>query len=137
MNLQEQINQDIKTAMKAKESAKLEALRFLKSLFIQNNTSTKPTDDLSVVVSHVKKLNDSLAMYESNPEAQAKIAQEITYLESYLPKPLTEAEVMAFIDELKSKGVNQMGAIMKELKPFIHGRFDGRKASELVKNSLK
>jgi uncharacterized protein len=133
MTLQEQISKDIVQAMKDKQKDKLEALRYLKALFIQNNTSTKPTDDLSVIVAHVKKLQDSTEMYAAGTEARIKLDNEIAVLKTYLPAEMTEAEVVAIINQIKVSGKTQMGDIMKELQPQIKGRFDGKRASDLVK----
>jgi uncharacterized protein YqeY len=136
MNLQEQISKDIITAMKNKEKDTLEALRFMKSLFIQNNTSTKPMDDLSVIVTHKKKLEDSLTSYPEGSPFREKIAQELKIVGLYLPAPLTEQDVVEIINKIKSNGVTAMGDLMKELTPQIKGRFDGKRASDLVKSAL-
>jgi uncharacterized protein YqeY len=133
MTLQEQISKDIVQAMKDKQKDKLEALRYLKALFIQNNTSTKPTDDLSVMVAHVKKLQDSTEMYAAGTEARIKLDNEIAILKTYLPAEMSEGEVVAIINSIKASGKTQMGEIMKELQPQIKGRFDGKRASDLVK----
>jgi hypothetical protein len=133
MTLQEQISKDIVQAMKDKQKDKLEALRYLKALFIQNNTSTKPTDDLSVMVAHVKKLQDSTEMYAAGTEARIKLDNEIAILKTYLPAEMSEGEVVAIINNIKAAGKTQMGEIMKELQPQIKGRFDGKRASDLVK----
>jgi len=135
MTLQEQISKDIVQAMKDKQKDKLEALRYLKALFIQNNTSTKPTDDLSVIVAHVKKLQDSTEMYAAGTEARIKLDNEIAVLKTYLPAEMSEAEVVAIINQIKANGKTQMGEIMKELQPQIKGRFDGKRASDLVKSA--
>lgn len=133
MSLQEQINKDIVTAMKEKNKESLDVLRYIKSLFIQNNTSVKPTDDLSVVIGHVKKLQDSLESYTAGTEAHTKIMNEVKIAQAYLPQPLTEAEVVAIINDLKIKGAKNLGEMMKDLQPQIKGRFDGKKATDLVK----
>jgi uncharacterized protein YqeY len=136
MTLQEQVAKDIVTAMKTKEKVRLEALRFLKSLFIQNNTAVKPVDDLSIVVGHVKKLQDSKEMYPQNSEQYTNLESEIKIIQEYLPQALTEVEVVNIINDLKAKGAKAMGDIMKDLQPQIKGRFDGKRASELVKAAL-
>lgn len=136
MTLMEQVNNDIKEAMKAKQQPRLDALRMLKAEFIKNNTSTKPTDELSITVSHAKRLQDSLEMYPAGTEAHDKIVQELEVIKHYLPKSMDEAEVVALINEIKAKGASDMGSIMKELQPQIKGRFDGKRASELVKASV-
>jgi uncharacterized protein YqeY len=136
MNLQERINNDMKEAMKAKDTVRLSAIRMLKAAFIQNNTAVKPTDDLSVVISHVKKLQDSLQMFPTGSEAFNQTLKEIDALRPYLPQEMSEAEVKALIDQIKAAGAKDMGAIMKELQPQIKGRFDGKKASDMVKAAL-
>ena len=137
MNLQETISKDIIDAMKSKQKERLDVLRFIKSLFIQNNTAVKPTDDLSVVVGHAKKLQDSLSMYTAGTEAYQKIESEIKIIKEYLPKPLEQSEVENIIHEIKKNnpGAN-MGLIMKELGVHIKGRFDGKLASDLVKKII-
>lgn len=136
MTLMEQVNNDIKEAMKAKQQDRLDALRMLKAEFIKNNTASKPTDELSVTVAHVKRLQDSLEMYQAQTEAHDKILKELEVVKVYLPKALEESAVVAMINDIKGKGAKDMGAIMKELQPQIKGRFDGKRASDLVKASL-
>ena len=136
MTLMEQVNSDIKEAMKAKQQDRLDALRMLKAEFIKNNTASKPTDELSVTVAHVKRLQDSLEMYQAQTEAHNKILKELEVVKVYLPKALEESEVVAMINDIKGKGAKDMGAIMKELQPQIKGRFDGKRASDLVKASI-
>jgi len=136
MSLMDQVNNDIKEAMKAKQQSKLDALRMLKAEYIKNNTAAKPTDELSVTISHNKRLQDSLEMYQAGTEAHAKIVQEMEFIKPYLPQSMSEAEVVAIINDIKAKGAKDMGAIMKELQPQIKGRFDGKRASELVKAAV-
>jgi len=132
----ERVNNDIKEAMKSKQQERLDALRMLKAEYIKNNTAAKPTDELSVTVAHAKRLSDSLEMYEKGTPAYEKILKEMEVLKAYLPQELNEAEVVALIAEIKAKGAKDMGAIMKELQPQIKGRFDGKKASDLVKAAI-
>jgi uncharacterized protein YqeY len=134
--MMDQVNNDIKEAMKAKESLKLEALRMLKAEFIKNNTAAKPTDELSVTVAHAKRLSDSLEMYQAGTEAHNKILKEVEVIKVYLPKAMDEAEVVKIINDIKAKGAKDMGSIMKELQPQIKGRFDGKRASDLVKAAV-
>lgn len=136
MTLMEQVNNDIKEAMKAKEQERLDALRMLKAEYIKNNTAVKPTDELSVTVAHNKRLQDSLEMYQAGTEAHDKIVREMEFLKPYLPQAMAESEVVALINSIKASGAKDMGAIMKELQPQIKGRFDGKRASDLVKAAL-
>lgn len=136
MSLMDQVNNDIKEAMKSKQQERLEALRMLKAEFIKNNTAPKPTDELSVTISHAKKIQDSLEMYQAGTPAYEKIQKELEVVKAYLPKGMEEAEVVQLIQDIKNKGAKDMGSIMKELQPLIKGRFDGKRASDLVKSSL-
>jgi len=136
MNMTERLTNDIKEAMKAKDQAKLDALRMLKAEFIKNNTAAKPVDELTVVVSHAKRLQDSLELYQKGTEAYAKIEAELLVIKAYLPAQLDEAQVLQMIQEIKAAGAKDMGAIMKELQPKIKGQFDGKRASDLVKAAL-
>lgn len=136
MTLMEQVNNDIKEAMKAKQQERLDALRMLKAEYIKNNTATKPTDELSVTVAHNKRLQDSLEMYQTGTEAHSKIVREMEFIKPYLPQAMSEAEVVTLINDIKAAGAKDMGAIMKELQPQIKGRFDGKRASDLVKGAL-
>lgn len=132
----EQVNKDIVEAMKAKQQDRLDALRMLKAEYIKNNTAAKPTDELSVTVGHVKRIQDSLEMYQAGTPAYDKIIKELDVVKHYLPKGLEESEVAAMIADIKAKGAKDMGAIMKELQPMIKGRFDGKKASDMVKAAI-
>ena len=136
MSLMDQVNNDIKEAMKAKQQERLDALRMLKAEFIKNNTSPKPTDELSITIGHAKRLQDSLEMYQAGTEAHGKIVKELDVIKAYLPKQMEEAEVVTLINDIKARGAKDMGAIMKELQPQIKGKFDGKRASDLVKGAI-
>lgn len=136
MSMMDRVNNDIKEAMKAKQQERLDALRMLKAEYIKNNTAAKPTDELSVTVAHTKKLSDSLEMYAAGSDAHNKILKELEVLKDYLPQAMSEEEVVSLINDIKAKGAKDMGSIMKELQPQIKGRFDGKRASELVKASV-
>lgn len=133
--LLETISEDIKTAMKNKEKQKLDALRMLKARLIENKTAEKPIPELDAVISHAKKLKDSLELYPQGSEHATKIIEEISFLEPYMPKALSEEEVKNIILQIKAANAGaNLGMVMKELTPQIKGRFDGKRASELVKS---
>jgi uncharacterized protein len=134
--LMDKVNTDIKEAMKSKQQERLDALRMLKAEYIKNNTAPKPVDELTVTVAHAKRLQDSLEMYQSGTEAHEKILKELAVIKEYLPSQMEESEVIKLIQDIKSKGAKDMGAIMKELQPQIKGRFDGKRASDLVKAAI-
>ena len=135
-DLKDKVSKEIIVAMKAKDKVKLNVLRFLKKLFIENETSKKPIAELDIVISHAKKLRDSLDMYPEGPQRDEVVA-ELDVIAEYLPKQLTEEEVVNMINDIKAGLDNpNMGAIMKELSSKIKGKFDGKKATELVKANI-
>ena len=135
--LQDQISEQIKDAMRAKDKPRLNVLRFLKKLFIENNTSGKPKPDIDIVIAYAKKVKDSIALYPEGSSQRDDIQGEVVILSEFLPKQLEQADVQVMIDEIKSKlDSPNMGMIMKELQPQIKGQFDGKLASDMVKAAL-
>lgn len=138
MSLMDEISNQIKDAMRAKDKVRLNVLRYIKKLFIENNTSKKPVAEQDIIISYAKKVKDSLSMYPEGTPQREGIVAEVAVLSEFLPKQLTEEEVIAIINEIKSSlDAPNMGAIMKELSPRIKGQFDGKIASSLVQQSLK
>jgi uncharacterized protein YqeY len=135
--LLQKISGDITTAMKNKEKEKLDALRYLKSMLIENKTAKAPKDELEVVIALVKKLKDSLLTYPEGHELRIKMEKEITFVSAYGPSSISEEDVKKLILEIKAKmSAPNMGLVMKELSPHIKGRFDGKRANDLVKELL-
>lgn len=133
----ETFNNDIKDAMKAKEKEKLQALRYMKSMLMENATSKKPTEEMDVIVKHYKKLKESLENYPVDHPMAIQTVVELEIVASYMPKQLSEEEVKEIIKNIASSlDRPNMGMIMKELQTQIKGRFDGKLASDLVKAAL-
>ena len=123
----DQVNEDIKTAMRAKDKPRLEAVRMLKSSLLENQTSKSPKKPEDVAISHVKKLKDALGSFPAGSEEAEKLAAEISFLTPYIPQPMDEAEVREMISALiREQPEAAFGAIMKEISPKIKGRFDGK-----------
>ncbi|OFZ52192.1 MAG: hypothetical protein A2381_01890 [Bdellovibrionales bacterium RIFOXYB1_FULL_37_110] len=136
--LKDNISEQIKTAMKAQDKLRLNVLRYLKKLFIENDTSGNPKPELDIVVAYAKKIKDSVAMYPDGSPQQNGLREEVKILEEFLPKALTKNEVQKMIEDIKSSmTAPNMGAIMKVLSPQIKGRFDGKEASQMVNDALK
>lgn len=134
----DKINADIKEAMKAKDKEKLQCLRYVKSMLTENATSKKPVPEMEVVIKHHKKLKDALDMYPDGHAMKEQAEKEIVIVEEYLPKQMTDEEVGNLIDQIISNLESpNMGGVMKELSPQIKGKFDGKKASQLVMTKLK
>lgn len=133
----EQITEDIKKAMIAKDKNRLDALRYFKSMLIENKTSKAPIGEMDVLIKHVKKLKDSLENFPPENDIRKKTEQEISILSEYMPKQLSTDEVKGMIAAIiaANPGVNA-GLVMKELSPKIKGQFDSKLANELVKSAL-
>lgn len=132
------VTEDIKKAMFAKDKERLDALRYFKSMLIENKTSTKAAiPEMDVLIKHVKKLKDSLENFPAENEIRKKTEREITILSDYMPKQLDEISVKNYINDIinANPGINA-GLVMKELSPKIKGQFDSKIANELVKSAL-
>ena len=137
MEMMDRVSEDIQTAMKAKDKTRLNVLRFVKKLLIENKTAKQVIPELDVVIKYAKQLNDSLTQFPVESEQYKETQAELVVLKEYLPGPMSETEVQKIIDEIKQANPSaNMGLIMKELGPHIKGRFDGKKASDMVKASL-
>lgn len=133
----ERVSEDIKTAMKARDKNRLEALRYVKKLLLENKTAKKPISELDVVIGYAKKLNDSLATMPAASELATKTQAEIAVLQEYLPQPLSQEDVAERIQSiLSAEPAANFGDVMKQLTPQIKGRFGGKEAADLVKSAL-
>jgi uncharacterized protein len=146
--VRERIDADLKDAMRSKNELNTSVLRMLKSAIKYKEVepgATGPLDEasiLQVIGTLIKQRRDSVEQFKSGgrPELAEKEEQEISVLQSYLPKQLTpdelRAEVQAAITEAGAKSAKDMGAVMKVLTPKLQGRAEGRAISEEVKNQL-
>ncbi len=146
MPLREQLNEDIKTAMKAREQDKLAALRLMLSAVKQREVDERITLDdagvVGVVEKMIKQRKDSISQFEraQRQDLADKEKYEISIIEAYLPQQLGAAEVDAIIAEaIASTGARSaadMGKVMAVVKPKLAGRADMGKVSGLVKARL-
>jgi uncharacterized protein YqeY len=147
MALLDQIQQDMVSAMKAKDEVRLGALRMVKSALKKHEIdSMKPlteATEMQVLSTLVKQRQESADLFRkgNRPELAEKEEAEIRLLESYLPSAPTSAEleaaVTAAIAETGATSAKQMGAVMKAASAKLGGkRVDGKTLSELVKQKL-
>jgi uncharacterized protein YqeY len=146
VGLKEQLDQDLKSAMREKAQLKLDTVRMLKSAIKYREIELmKPLDDAGiqgVIASEIKRRRDSVEQYRAGnrPELAQKEEAEIAILQAYLPQQLGEAELRAKVEEAVKKtgaqGPKDMGAVMKALLPEVQGRAEGKVVSELVKARL-
>jgi uncharacterized protein YqeY len=146
MALKEQLDADMKAAMRDKDALKLSVIRMLKSAVKYREIELmKPLDDagvLAVIGSEVKRRRDSVDQYRAGnrQDLADKEEAEIRILQGYLPQQLTEDELRAKVDaaiaSVGAKGPKDMGAVMKALQPDVQGRAEGKTVSEMVKARL-
>ena len=146
MTLQQQITEDMKNAMRAKDSARLTTIRMLTAALKQKEVDERVTltdaDVLAIVDKLVKQRRDSVAAFEkaARTDLVEKEQAEIEILSAYLPKALTNAEIAdeiaRTIAALGVAGPQAMGKVMAELKPRFAGRADMTRVSGLVKAAL-
>ena len=148
MSLETQINQDIKAAMIAKDTAKLRGLRAIKAAILLAKTEKGHTEELTedteikVLQKLVKQRKESAEIYKSqNREDLYQIEiEEQEVIESYLPKQLDRSEVEALIKsiitETGASSIKDMGKVMGLANQKLAGKADGRTISEVVKSLL-
>ena len=146
MLLRERLNEEIKTAMKAREQEKLAALRLMLAAVKQREVDERITLDDAAVVAVVEKMikqrKDSIAQYEkaSRQDLADKEKFEISVIESYLPQQLSQAEIETIVGDAiaatGAKSAADMGKVMGVVKPKLAGRADMGKVSAMVKGKL-
>jgi uncharacterized protein YqeY len=145
MTIEERVNAEIKTAMLARQSARLEALRAIKAVVLYLKTSPEGYSEQTAQVAlqkEVKKRNESAGIYtQQNRQdlADIELAQALVISE-FLPKPLTEEEIrielQQIINETGIKQASELGKVMGIASKKLAGKADNRKISELLKSLL-
>jgi uncharacterized protein len=146
MSLKAQISEDMKTAMRAKDSARLGTIRLLQSAIKQREVDERVElndgDIIAVIEKMLKQRRDSIAAYESaNRQDLADVEKfEVAVLQTYLPQQLTEDELNAILEkviaETGASGIKDMSKVMAAIKPLVVGRADMGKISGLIKSRL-
>jgi len=148
MELEKRIQEDLKTAMKAKDKESLEALRAIKSAILMAKTQEGAADSLSedqelkMLQKLHKQRKDSAALYtEQNREDLAqKELYEATIIERYLPEQMSDEEleacVKAIIEKTRAESMKDMGKVMGIASKELAGKAEGKAISEKVKRLL-
>jgi uncharacterized protein YqeY len=146
MSLKDQITEDMKTAMRAKDSERLGTIRLLLSACKQKEVDERITlDDVAVVAivdKLIKQRKDSIAAFTQagRQDLADKEAAELTVLQAYLPARLSAdevaAEVKAIVAELGASGPGDMGKVMGAVKTRLAGKADLGQVSAAVKAAL-
>jgi uncharacterized protein len=146
MTLKETLSEDMKSAMRAKDSEKLATIRLINAAIKQREVDERIElgDDqvLSVIEKMIKQRKDSITQFEAGgrQDLADKEKSEITVLAAYMPAQMSEtevqAEVAAAVTQAGASGPQDMGKVMAVLKPKLAGRADMTAVSALVKAAL-
>jgi len=146
MSLKEQLTDDMKAAMRAKESARLATIRLIiaeiKRKEVDEQTELNDDQVVAVIEKMVKQRKDSISQFEAGGRADlAEIEKgELAILSAYMPAGLSDeeiaAEVAAAVAATGAAGPQDMGKVMGVLKPKLAGRADMTVVSGLVKKAL-
>ena len=146
MSLKVRITEDMKAAMRAKEAARLSAIRLLLSAMKQREVDERielsDADTMGIIEKMIKQRRESIIQYEKGARADLADAEkfEVGVLTAYLPQQMSEADVNQAIDaamaESGAKAMPDMGKVMAILKPKLAGRADMGRVSALVKSKL-
>jgi uncharacterized protein len=146
MSLKDQIQNDMKAAMRGGDKARLGVIRLITSAIKQREVDERITLDdtavMAILEKMIKQRRDSIAQFESGgrPELAEAEQAEITILQAYLPAALSEAELEAIIQaavaESGAAGIKDMGKVMGLVKPKVAGRADMGAVSAKIKARL-
>ena len=146
MSLKQQISEDMKTAMRAKDTARLGAIRLLLAAMKQREVDERielaDTDVVTIIDKMIKQRRDSITQFEAAKRQELADAEkfEIGVLQTYMPQPMTEAEIGSAVNKAiadsGAKTPQEMGKVIALLKPQLAGRADMGKVSALVKARL-
>ena len=148
MSLFDQISNDIKTAMLARDKQRLEALRGIKKEFIEAKTAKGADGELhddvalKILAKMAKQRRESAQIYaeQNRPDLAGPELAEAAVIESYLPQPMTDAELEAalkeIIAEVGATSAMEMGKVMGVASKKLAGKADGKAISEKVKALL-
>lgn len=146
MNIQQQMEADLKTAMKERDTETRDALRFVISAFkyaeIESRTTLSDEEQLKVLRQQVKQRQDSIDQFRAGGRQDLvnKEETQLRVLERYLPQQMSDDDLAAFvasgIAETGATSPRDMGKVMSHLNKLADGRVDGRRLSTAVKDAL-
>lgn len=146
MRVLEQLNQDMKEAMRVKDRERLSTIRMIKAS-IQNEEIDKGRDlsadeELAILSREKKQRLDSYEEFKkaNREDLMEKLEAELKVVDKYLPEQLTDEElaqiVKEVITEANAESMKDMGAVMSAVMPKVQGRADGSKVNALVRENL-
>ncbi len=147
MTLEEKINADLKSAMKAGDKAALRTIRSIKSAIMLANTdgsgqTMDATKEIALLSKLLKQRQDSKKIYEDQGRSDlaATEAEEIEVIQRYLPAQLSDADLEAAIDDIISRtgasSMKEMGKVMGMANSTLAGQAEGARIAAVVKSKL-
>lgn len=146
MSVQEKMAEDLKLAMKAKDSIKVETIRMvraqMKNFQISKGESLNADDELSILTTAAKQRREAIGFYEKSDrqELLEKEKQELEIISEYLPKQLSKEEiketVVKVIEEVGAKSIQEMGKVMSVAMKQLKGKAEGKVVQEIVRSIL-
>lgn len=147
MELREKILADIKTAMIAKDSVKLNTLRFLQSAIKNKEIDSRPNpitadDVMGVLKKLVKQRKESIEQFQAagRTDLADQETAELKVMEAYMPAQMSKEQVEKLVTEViaatGAKTIKDMGTVMKEAQARSAGSADGKMISEVIKSKL-
>ena len=148
MSLKEQLSEDMKAAMKAKEEGKLQlsVIRMvraaIKNVEIDEKRELSEDEVFGIIAKEVKMRNDSMEEFAkgNRDDLIEQLKQEVAVLMKYLPEQMSEDEVRMIVQEtitsVQATSPKQMGKVMAALMPKVKGRADGKLVNSIVREML-
>jgi uncharacterized protein YqeY len=148
--LQEKLAEDLKAAMRARDSARLRTIRSLRAAIMEKEISERQdgqatlteSDELAVVQKQAKQRRDAIEQFEQagRDDLVAKEREELDIIEDYLPKQLDDDQIRTAVEQLiESMGatsMNDMGKVMGAAMGALRGKADGRRVQAIVRSLL-
>jgi len=147
MSLKDQLAEDLKTAMKNKELTRKNVVTMIRSsvkqIEVDERKDLSDDDVLKIIMKQVKQRKDALEFFQNGgrEDLVEQTQEEISLLESYLPTPLTEEELLQLIqkaiDETDANSIKEMGVVMNKVMADSKGKADGKIVSQMVRQKLQ
>lgn len=146
MSIKDQINSDLKDAMRARDQKKLSALRLItaaiKQIEVDERIDVDETRMLVILDKMVKQRNESITQFTAANRVDLVEQEEfeLSVINQYMPEPLSETEIANAVElaisAVKAEKMSDMSRVMAELKPQLQGRADMSKVSAMIKARL-
>ncbi len=146
MSIVEQLNQDLKAAMRAGDKTAVETIRGLKSMVrdreIAKKDSLTDEEEIQVLSTAAKQRREAIESYEQGgrDDLVQRESAELKIIEQYLPEQMSDAEIESLVEkviaEVGAESMRDMGRVMGQIMPQVQGKADGSQVQSIVKNKL-